>query len=86
MTSAKALRADWKIAKKPASQMMREMVESFIRRSMMDATSRVLILSNELRRTGAAYWALASQMNMLRAKHSARRLATNNQRMEGLRG
>lgn len=74
------------MAKKPASQMMREMVESFMRRSRMDAMFIVRSLSRELRRTGAAYCALASQMNMLRPKHSAMRLATKSQRMDEERG
>lgn len=55
-------------------------------RSMMEGRSMIWSFSSELRRTGAAYWALASQMNMLRLKVSARRLAMKMGRMEELRG
>lgn len=86
MTSARALSSDWKIAKNPASQMISEIVESFIKRSMMEAMSRVAILLRELRRTGAAYWADASHMNMLRPAVSAKRFAMKIQRIWVVRG
>ncbi|GJC95302.1 hypothetical protein ColKHC_04128 [Colletotrichum higginsianum] len=53
------------------------MVESFISRSRILGISRDAIVSRELIRTGAAYWALANQMKTLRPKTSAMRLATN---------
>ncbi len=52
----------------------------------MDAMSSVAILLSELRRTGAAYWAEVSQMNMLSPAVSARRLRTKSQRMWVVRG
>ena len=77
---------DWKTAKKPASQMTREIVESFINRSRILARSREEILESELWRRGAAYCALANQMNILRIVASEIRFRTNSQRMLGVRG
>ena len=65
---------------------MRLIVESFISRSKIDGISKDAILKTELCSNGAAYCALASQMNILSEKHSAMRLATNNQRMPEVRG
>ncbi len=86
ITSANAFNNDWKMAKKPASQMMSDIVESFINRSSIDGTSRVAIRDKELCSKGAAYCALASQMKMLREAASARRLEMKNQRISELRG
>lgn len=86
MISARPLSADWKTAKKPASQMTREMVDSFIRRSEMEARSSEEILESELCSRGAAYCALANQMNMLRTATSEMRLRTKIHRMLSVRG
>ena len=61
-------------------------MESFIRRSRMEGRSREAILKRELWRSGAAYWAEASQINILRLDASARRFAINGQRMVDVRG
>lgn len=74
------------MAKKPASQITRLIVESFIKRSSMEGRSREAILKRELWRRGAAYWADASQINILRLKASARRFAMNGQRTVDVRG
>src|SRR5262249_50632277 len=77
---------DWKRAKKPASQMTSEMVDSLSRRSRMEVRSSWRILSSELRSTGLAYCALQNQMKTPSTKTSPRRLATNTQRTEAVRG
>ena len=74
------------MAKKPASQMITETVESFVKRSRMELSSGDVMLLSELRRIGAAYWAEASQMKALRPANSAVRLATYTQRVGGERG
>jgi hypothetical protein len=43
------------MAKNPASQMIRDIVDNFIKRSMIEAKSKDIILFSELRSTGAAY-------------------------------
>ena len=63
--------------------MIRLMVDNFMSRSKMEGRSMVAICGTELRRTGAAYWAEASQTKMQRAKHSRRRLRAKGQRMAG---
>ena len=74
------------MAKKPASQITSDIVESFISRSKIDGTSRVAMRDTELWSKGAAYCALASQMKMLRDTTSARRLETKSQRISDVRG
>ena len=55
MTSANAFKKLWKSAKKPASQITSDMVESFMSRSRIEGRSRDEIVVSEFRRTGAAY-------------------------------
>lgn len=86
MTSAKAFSSDWKSAKNPASQMTKEIVDSFMTRSKIEATSMTAILSMELRRTGAAYWAERSQITTVKEKNSNIRFPTNDHRIRGDRG
>ena len=52
----------------------------------MEGTSREAILKRELWRSGAAYWAEASHIKILREQASARRFAMNDQRMVDERG
>ena len=52
----------------------------------MEGRSKDAILKRELWRSGAAYWAEASQINMLRLEASARRFAMNSHRMVDVRG
>ena len=86
MISAKPLSADWKTAKKPASQITSEIVDNFISRSRMEAKSREDILDSELCSKGAAYCADANQMNILRTATSETRFITKVQRMLSERG
>ena len=86
ITSASAFRKLWNNAKKPASQMIKEMVLSFSRRSTMLGISSEAILSSELRSTGVAYCAEVNQMNTLRQTTSPHRLATKLQRILLVRG
>ena len=61
-------------------------MDSFMRRSMILPMSMMATLLRELARVGAAYWADASQMKMLRPATSARRLRKKVHRMCEVRG
>lgn len=54
--------------------------------SIIDVKSRVAILSRELRSTGAAYWADASQINTDSPHTSITRFATKDHRICVFRG
>ena len=86
ITSANAFSADWKTAKKPASQMTDETVDSLRSRSRMGTRSRCAILSSEFWSTGAAYWADASQMKTPRDATSANLFATKPHLIDVVRG